>query len=170
MLYTAIVKNAGLIEGQWLITPQYTRVDGTAAPDQYALASNGIKPRAGDTVLCAESMNNFAHDPFRIFDDNGGACPIILATFEQLLTLALDLVVTGKVTLGTGSKKMVLGDDLQTWAQAKDAEIAALYTWAKTGTPPSGGAVDTGGIAPFPGTPAETNWNAAALSTKHTLD
>ena len=170
MIYSANVKQAGLETGQWLITPKYTRVDGTDAPDQTALAANGIKPVEGDIVLCAESRNAFSHEPFRTFDDNGGACPIIIAFFSQLMTMDIDLTITGKVILGTGSKKMVLGDDLQTWAQAKDAEIAALYTWAKTGTPPSGGAVDTGGIPPFLGTPSETNWNTASLSANHKID
>jgi hypothetical protein len=166
VIYSGKIVKAGLLTGQWVVTPQYTRVDGTIAPDITALSANGIELSKDDIVLCVESINSFDHGTSRIFDDNAGACPIIIATFEQLLTLALDLIVKGKVTLGTGSKKMVLGDPLQTWAQAKDAEIAALYTWAKTGVAPG----PTGGIAPFPGTPAETNWNTATLSENHHLD
>jgi hypothetical protein len=166
MIYSAIVQQAGASDNQWIITPQYTRVDGTAAPNQTALSANNIKPVAGDIVLCAESQNSFDHSTFRIFDDNAGACPIIIGVFSQLYTLDLDMTITGKVTLGTGSKKMVLGDPLQTWAQAKDAEIAALYAWAKTGVAPG----PTGGIAPFLGTPAETNWSTSTLSENHKLD
>jgi hypothetical protein len=166
MIYSAKVVQAGLITGQWVVTPQYTRYDGTIAADITALSADGIKPVAGDFVLCVESINSFDHGTSRIFDDNSGACPIIIAVFSQLLTTTDDVTITGKVTLGTGSKKMVLGNELQTWAQAKDAEIAALYTWAKTGVAPG----PTGGIVPFPGTPAETNWNTATLSENHKLD
>ena len=49
---------------------------------------------------------------------------------------------------------------------AKDAEIAALYAWGATGVAPG----PTGGIAPFPGTPAEVNWNSNNLSANHKLD
>jgi hypothetical protein len=172
MIYSAKVVQAGSASGQWVVSPQYTRVDGTDAPDQTALAGSGIKPVAGDIVLCADSRNSFDHSAFRIFDNNDGACPIIIAVFSQLLTRDLNLVITGdftakgKATLGEGSQKMVLGGDLETWAKAKDAEIAALYTWAATGVAPG----PTGGINPFPGTPPETNWNAATLSENHKLD
>lgn len=166
MIYSAKVVKAGDLTGQWIVSPQYTRVDGKPAPDQTALSGNGIKPVSGDIVLCADSQNSFDHSTFRIFDDNAGAFPIIIAVFSQLLTMDLDVTITGKVTLGTGSQKMVLGDDLQTWAQAKDAEIAALYAWAATGVAPG----PSGGIVPFPGTPAETNWDTNTLSQNHTVD
>lgn len=164
MIYSAIVKQAGIEEGQWIVSPQYTRDDGTPAPDQPALAANGIKPVANDIVLCAESQNSFDHSTFRKFDDNTGACPVIIAVFSQLMTLIDDVTITGKVTLGTGSKKMVLGDDLQTWAQKVDAALQALYTWGATGTGSSGS------IPPFSQSPALQPWNAATLSANHKLD
>ena len=164
MIYSARVVQAGLVAGQWIVTPQYTRIDGNNAPDITALSANGIKPVSGDFVLCVESINSFDHGTSRIFDDNSGACPIIIAVFSQLFTTTDDVTITGKVTLGTGSKKMVLGDDLQTWAQKVDAALQALYTWGALGTGASGS------IPAFPGTPALQPWNTAALSTKHKLD
>ena len=166
MIYSATIKQAGETAGTWVVTPLYTRVDGLSAPDIIALAANGIEPVAGDIVLCAESINPFDHSSVRSFDNNGGSCPVIIATFAELFTTLLDIVIKGKVTLGAGTYKMVLGDPLATWAQAKDAEIAALYAWGATGVAPGA----TGGIAPFPGTPTEVNWNANNLSTKHKLD
>jgi hypothetical protein len=166
MIYSAIVIGAGEDEGTWLVSPAYTRNDGLPAPDILALSADGIEPVENDIVLCAEGINPFDHSSVRSFDDNGGSNPIIIATFAQLFTTLCDMVIKGKVTLGEGTKKMVLGESLQTWAQAKDAEIQALYAWAATGVAPG----PTGGIAPFPGTPAETMWNTNTLSTKHTLD
>lgn len=166
MIYSATVKQAGTETGTWLVTPLYTRVDGQPAPDIIALAANGIEPVAGDIVLCAESINPFDHSSVRSFDDNGGSNPLIIATFAELFTTLLDIVIKGKTTLGTGTDPMVLGNALATWAQAKDAEIAALYVWGATGVAPG----PTGGIAPFPGTPAEVNWNANNLSENHKLD
>ena len=171
MLYTAIVQSQSIEDSnQWLIAPQYTHVDGQPAENIYALAANGIVPAVNDLVLCAESRNSFDQSTFRCFDDNGGACPIIIATYSDLLTLMLDFVLKGKMTLGAGSNPMVLGNKLATWAQNVDAAIQALYTWAKTGTPPSGGPVDTGGIPPFPGTPAYNAWDGSELSQNHKLD
>ena len=164
MIYSAEVIEAGTDEGTWIVTPAYTRIDGLPAPDIMALAANGIVPVVGDIVLCAEGINPFDHSSVRSFDDNGGANPIIIATFAQLFTTLCDMVVKGKMTLGAGTKKMVLGDALATWAAAKDAEIAALYKWGKTGT----GSV--GSIPAFPGTPAETNWSSSNLSSNHKLD
>lgn len=166
MIYSATIKQAGETTGTWVVTPLYTRVDGLPAPDILALAANGIEPVAGDIVLCAESINPFDHSSVRSFDDNGGSCPIIIATFAELFITLLDIVIKGKATLGAGTYKMVLGDPLATWAQAKDAEIAALYAWGATGVAPG----PTGGISPFPGTPAEVNWNANNLSANHKLD
>ena len=166
MIYSATIKQAGETAGTWIVTPLYTRVDGLPAPDILALAANGIEPVAGDIVLCAEGINPFDHSSVRSFDNNGGANPLIIATFAELFTTLCNMVVKGKMTLGLGTYKMVLGDPLATWAQAKDAEIAALYAWAATGVAPG----PTGGIAPFPGTPAETNWSSDNLSENHKLD
>src|SRR4030042_491015 len=44
--------------------------------------------------------------------------------------------------------------------------ISALDAWGATGVPPG----PTGGIAPFPGTPAAPVWEAATLSENHKLD
>ena len=166
MIYSATIIKAGDDAGTWIVSPAYTRNDGQPAPDILALSADKIVPAVNDIVLCAEGINPFDHSSVRSFDNNGGSNPIIIATYAQILETLCDMIIRGKVTLGQGSKKMVLGDDLQTWAQAKDSEIAALYAWAATGVAPG----PTGGINPFPGTPAETNWNTANLSSKHTLD
>ena len=166
MIYSATIKQAGETSGTWVVTPLYTREDGQPAPDILALAANGLEPVAGDIVLCAESINPFDHSSVRSFDNNGGSCPIIIATFAELFTTLLDIVIKGKATLGAGTDPMVLGNALATWAQAKDAEIAALYAWAATGVAPG----PAGGINPFPGTPAETNWSSDNLSENHKLD
>lgn len=166
MIYSATVKQAGTEAGTWLVTPLYTRIDGQSAPDITALAANGLEPVAGDIVLCAEGINPFDHSSVRSFDNNGGANPLIIATFAELITTLFDVVIKGKVKLGAGTYKMVLGDPLATWAQAKDAEIAALYAWGATGVAPG----PAGGINPFPGTPAPVNWNNNNLSANHKLD
>ena len=176
MIYSATVVQQGLFPDTWIVTPLYTHVDGQPANDIQALAGNGIVPQVGDMVLCAESINDKDHNSARRFDDNKGANPVIIAVFSQLITTEDDLTIQGnlivqknadiqgKATLGQGSKKMVLGDDLQTWAQNVDAAIQALYTWGATGTGASGS------IPPFPGSPAYNPWNTATLSQNHTLD
>lgn len=164
MIYSAKVKEKGLTAGTWTVTPHYTTDDGQTALDIIALAADGIEPIVGDVVLCAESINDFDHEKARDFDNNGGANPVIIAVFSQLFTTLCDMTIKGKVTLGTGSKKMVLGEELATWAAAKDAEIAALYAWGKTGTG------SAGSIPAFPGVPAETSWSSSNLSSKHKLD
>jgi hypothetical protein len=142
MIYSAEVKSQGLEQGTWKVAPAYIRVDGKPAPEIDALSANGIKPEVGDIVLCVESINGFEHNPVRSFDDNKGACPVIIATFADLLTMILDLTVTGKMTLGEGSKKMVLGDTIKTEVQKMIDQLKQLRqdfsTW--TPTPQDGGA------------------------------
>lgn len=166
MIYSATVIRTGLETGTWVVSPAYTRNDGQPAPDILALSADKIVPAVNDIVLCAESINPFDHSSVRSFDDNGGSNPIIIATFSELFTTLCNMIVKGKMTLGTGTMKMVLGDPLQTWAQAKDAEIQALYAWAATGVAPG----PTGGISPFPGTPPIISWDAGTLSANHKLD
>ena len=158
MIYSATVKKAGDVQGTWIVSPAYTRNDGLPAPDILALSADKIVPAVNDIVLCVEGINPFVHSSVRSFDNNGGSNPVIIATYAQILETLCDMIIRGKVTLGQGSKKMVLGDPLQTWAQAKDAELQALYTWAATATPP------------FPGTPALVNWDTNTLSANHKLD
>jgi hypothetical protein len=166
MIYSAIVKEAGTDAGTWLVTPQYTTDDGQTALDIVALAADGIEPVAGDVVLCAESINDIVHNKARVFDDNGGANPVIIAIFSALFTTLCDMTIKGKATLGAGTEKMVLGDSTATWAQKVDAAIQALYTWGAGGVAPG----PAGGISPFPGTPAAPVWAAANLSANHKLD
>ena len=172
MIYCAIVVKAGDEAGTWIISPSYTRNDGLQAPNILAIAANGITPSVSDVILCAEGINPFDHSSVRSFDDNGGANPIIIATYEETLSLALNLIiqqnlnVNGKTTLGQGTYKMILGDMLAAWAQAKDAEIQALYIWGATGAPPG----PTGGINPFPGVPLLAPWSSGNLSNNHKLD
>ena len=158
MIYAATVKGAGETAGTYLVTPHYTRVDGTTAPDIEALPGNGLTPADGDVVFCAEGINDFSQSMQMIFNDNGGAFPIIFASLAQLLVFSVAMQITGKVKLGQGGKKMLLGDDVQTWAQKVDAALSALYAWGATVTPP------------FPGTPALSPWPIAALSANHELD
>ena len=172
MIYSATVKQAGLKEGTWIVQPHYSRIDGQPAPTITSGTADGIVPAAGDIVLCAESINGTDHKSVRDFDNNGGAYPVIIGVFSQIFTTKCDVTIKGKATLGEGKKKMVLGDDLETWAKNVDAAIQALYTWAKTGAPPIPAVPGepTGGIAPFPGTPAYQAWQTATLSKNHTLD
>ena len=154
MIYSATIKQAGETTGTWVVTPLYTRVDGLPAPDIIALAANGIEPVAGDIVLCAESINPFDHSSVRSFDNNGGACPVIIATFAELITTLFDVVIKGKVTLGAGTYKMVLGDPLATWAQSVDMALSTIAGAA-------------GGVVPVI-TPSL--WQATNLSENHKLD
>lgn len=132
MIYSATIKQAGIEAGTWLVTPLYTREDGQPAPDILALAANGIEPVAGDIVLCAEGINPFDHSSVRSFDNNGGANPLIIATFAELFTTLCNMVikgtlnVNGKTTLGEGTYKMVLGDQLATWAKSVDTALSTL--------------------------------------------
>lgn len=166
MIYAATVKGQGQTAGTFLVTPQYSRVDGTDAPDIEALPVNGLEPEIGDTVFCAEGINDFSQSMQMLFNDNGGAFPLIIASLAQMLVYSIAMQITGRVKLGQGGKKMLLGDTVQTWAQAVDAALQALYAWGATGVAPG----PTGGIAPFPGTPALQSWPTDALSTKHELD
>jgi len=164
MTYTAIVKKQGTLANTWIITPKYTRIDGQNAIDLTALSADGIVPKINDIVLCTESLNDAKHNSVRIFDNNGGASPVIVGVFSQLITTNCDITIQGKTTLGTGNKKMVLGDDLATWASKVDAALSALYAWGATGTGSSGS------IPPFPGTPALSPWQSTNLSDNHKLD
>jgi hypothetical protein len=167
MIYAAKVQGQGQTAGTYKVTPQYTRVDGTDAPDIEALPVFGLEPEPGDIVFCAEGINDFSQSMQMIFNDNGGAFPLIIASLEQVLVFSLStLQIKGKVKLGDGGKKMLLGDTVQTWAQSVDAALQALYAWGATGVAPG----VTGGINPFSQSPALQSWPTDALSIKHELD
>ena len=167
MIYAAKIKGEGQTAGTYLVTPQYTRVDGTDAPDIEALPVFGLEPEPGDMVFCAEGINDFSQSMQMIFNDNGGAFPLIIASLEQVLVFSfMTLQLKGNVKLGEGGKKMLLGDTVQTWAQSVDAALQALYTWGATGVAPG----PTGGINPFSQSPALQSWPTDALSVKHELD
>ena len=163
MIYAATAHGKGTTEGTYIVTPHYSRIDGTDAPNIEALPINGLTPAEGDIVFCAETINDFSQSMQMIFNDNGGAYPIIFASLAQLLVFSVAMQITGKVTLGQGGKKMLLGETVQTWAQSVDAALSALYTWGATGA-------GSGGIAPFPQVPALSPWSTDALSKNHTLD
>jgi hypothetical protein len=165
MIFAATVKGEGVTQGTYLVAPHYSRVDGTDAPDIESLPINGLTPADGDVVFCAEGINDFSQSTQMIFNNNGGAFPIMFASLAQLLVFSVAMQITGKVTLGQGGKKMLLGETVQTWAQAVDAALNALYAWGATGSPPP-----NGGIVPFPGLPALQAWNTDALSENHELD
>jgi hypothetical protein len=167
MIYAAKVQGRGQTEGTWKVAPQYTRVDGTDAPEIEAFSLNGLEPETGDTVFCAEGINDFSQSMQMLFNDNGGAFPLIIASLEQMLIFSLvSLQIKGKVKLGQGGKKMLLGETVQTWAQSVDAALQALYAWGATGVAPG----LTGGINSFSGSPALQSWSADALSVNHELD
>ena len=167
MIYAAKVQGRGQTEGTYKVTPQYTRVDGTDAPDIEALPVFGLEPEPGDMVFCAEGINDFSQSMQMIFNDNGGAFPLIIASLEQVLVFSfMTLQLKGNVKLGEGGKKMLLGDTVQTWAQSVDAALQALYAWGATGVAPG----PTGGINPFSQSPALQSWPTDALSVKHELD
>lgn len=167
MIYAAKVKKKGMTAGTYSVSPQYTRVDGTNADDIEAYPINGLEPAIGDMVLCAEGMNDFSRSMQMIFNDNGGAFPLIIASFEQVLVFSLiSLQLKGKIKLGQGGKKMLLGETVQTWAQSVDAALQALYAWGATGVAPG----PTGGINPFSQSPALQSWSTGALSVNHELD
>ena len=160
MIYCATVKSEGTDAGTWTVSPAYTRVDGQQAPDIIALAVNGIVPEIGDIVLCAEGINPFDHSSVKSFDNNGGANPLIIGTFEQLLTTLCnvvikgDLTVEGGATLGLGTFKMVLGESLATWAQSVDLALSTLSSAAGNYVP----------------TIVPSVWLSANLSNNHKLD
>lgn len=164
MIFAATVQGEGVTAGTYLVKPHYTRVDGSDAPNIEALPVSGLVPTKDDVVFCAEGINDFLQSKQMIFNDNGGAFPIIIASLAQILVFAVSMQITGKVTLGQGGKKMLLGDDVQTWAQKVDAALQALYTWGGTGTGAGGS------IPPFSGAPALQAWSTAALSANHQLD
>lgn len=167
MIYAAIVRGEGQTDGAWKVAPQYTRVDGSDAPEIEALALNGLEPQIGDTVFCAEGINDFSQSMQMIFNDNGGAFPLIIASLEQMLVFSLvSMQIKGKIKLGEGGKKMLLGETVQTWAQSVDAALQALYAWGATGVAPG----PTGGINPFSQTPPLQTWSTDALSINHELD
>jgi hypothetical protein len=126
MIYSAKVIKAGDVQGTWIVSPAYTRNDGQPAPDILALSAYKIVPAVNDIVLCAESINPFDHSSVRSFDDNGGSNPIIIATYAQILETLCDMIIRGKVTLGQGSEKMVLGNSLETWAKSVDTALSTL--------------------------------------------
>mgnify|MGYP001178320835 FL=1 len=166
MIYAAKVQGRGQTEGTWKVAPQYTRVDGTDAPEIEAFALNGLEPEIGDTVFCAEGINDFSQSMQMIFNDNGGAFPLIFASLAQTLVYSMAMHLTGKIQLGQGGKKMLLGETVQTWAQSVDAALQALYAWGATGVAPG----PTGGINPFSQSPALQSWPTDALSVNHELD
>jgi hypothetical protein len=158
MIYAATVQGEGVTAGTYIVQPHYTHVDGVDAPVIEALPVNGLVPAKDDIVFCAEGMNDFLQSSQMIFNDNGGAFPLIIASLAQLLVFSVAMQIAGKVKLGQGGKKMLLGDTVQTWAQKIDAALTALYAWGATVSPP------------FPGTPALQPWSTAALSQNHELD
>lgn len=142
MIYAATIKGKGITEGTYLVTPHYTRVDGTDAPDIEALPVNGLIPETDDIVFCIEGINDFEQAIQMIFNDNGGAFPLIIASLAQVLVYAIDMQIKGKVKLGDGGKKMVLGDTAKTEIQKLIDQIKQLRqdfsTW--TPVPQDGGA------------------------------
>jgi hypothetical protein len=135
MIYAATVKGEGVTAGTYLVQPHYTRVDGTDAPEIEALTVNGLTPDTDDIVFCIEGMNDFAQAIQMIFNDNGGAFPLIFASLAQVLVYSIDMQIKGKVKLGDGSKKMVIGDEIKTQLQKVLDQLSQLRTDFSTWTP-----------------------------------
>ena len=76
------------------------------------------------------------------------------------------MTLLGKLKLGDGTYKMLLGEELKAWCQAVDNALNALYNWGATGVAPG----PTGGISPFPKTPALVAWSDNNMSSNHKLD
>ena len=172
MIYAAKVKSEGQTQGTFIVTPQYTRVDGTDAQDIEALPVFGLEPEIGDVVFCAEGINDFSQAMQMIFNDNGGAYPLIIASLEQVLVFSLStLQIKGKVKLGDGGKKMVLGDTIKTEVQKMIDQITQLRQDFASWTPVAqdGGAalktVITAGFAMKPDADL-----SEILSDNHELD
>ena len=155
MTYSATIKGKGILENTWIITPIYTRVDGKNAPDLTAISADGIVPQINDIVLCTESINDIDHNSARSYDDNRGANPVIIGVFSQLYTTKCDVTIQGKATLGTGSMKMVRGEDLATWAQAVDTALQIIQAAAGSDVVPAITA---------------SSWQSTNLSSNHRLD
>ena len=79
MIYAATVLSPGVTPNTFMVAPQYSRVDGTDALPIEALPVSGLVPTIGDTVFCAEGLNDFLQSKQMIFNDNGGAFPLIIA-------------------------------------------------------------------------------------------
>jgi hypothetical protein len=167
MIYAAEVISAGILNPDaFVVQPKYTRIDGVDALTIEALPINGLYPTVGDIVFCAEGINDFDQETQLIINDNGGAYPLIFATLASPIVYKIDMTLLGKMILGEGTEPMVLGDSLKAWCQGIDNALSALYQWAATGVAPG----PTGGISPFPGTPALVAWSDDNLSENHKLD
>lgn len=171
MIYAATVKGEGVTTGTYLVKPHYTRIDGSDAPNIEALPISGLVPETDDVVFCAEGINDFTQSLQMIFNDNGGAFPLIFGSLAQMLTYSVDMQIKGKVTLGEGGEKMILGDTIKTEIQKLIDQVKQLRqdftTW--TPVPNDGGAalkaVISAGFALKPDADL-----AEILSENHELD
>jgi hypothetical protein len=154
MIFAATIKGQGTTAGTFLVTPLYTRIDGIDAPDIEALPVNGLVPANGDVVYCAEGINDFAPSIQLLINENGGAFPLIFASLAVSLVYTPDIQFKGKITLGEGGKKMVLGDDLAIWAQSVDSALTTL-------------AAAVGKVLPAI---VASTWQTTNLSENHKLD
>lgn len=171
MIYAAEIISAGIINPDaFVVQPKYTRIDGIDALEIEALPISGLFPSVGDIVFCAEGINDFEQSVQQIINKDGGAFPLIFASLASPIIYQIDMTLLGKLILGEGTYAMLLGEKMKAWCEAVDNALTALYNWAATGTPPSGGPTDTGGIPPFPGTPALVAWSDDNMSSNHKLD
>jgi hypothetical protein len=165
MIYAATIVSAGVINPDaFVVKPQYTRIDGTDALNIEALPLSGLFPTVGDVVFCAESINDFEQSMQQIINQNGGAFPLIFASLASPIIFKVDMTLLGKLVLGEGTYKMLLGEKMKAWSQAVDNALSALYQWGALGTGASGS------IPAFPGTPALVAWSDDNMSDNHLLD
>ena len=162
--FSAEVIKAGDDAGTWLVRPRITEVDAQNAIDLVALSADGLKPVAGDVVFCVETLNDYEHTAQQRINNPMGATLIIVGTFAEIVNFS------GKVVLGAGTYKMVLGEKLGAWAAKVDASINALYLYLQSVQAPPG---TLGGplVPVFSGTPAPGTWvNSDNLSQRNKLD
>ncbi|MBN2401985.1 MAG: hypothetical protein JXN64_06275 [Spirochaetes bacterium] len=156
MIYAAEIISTGIINPDaFIVQPKYTRIDGVDALTIEALPINGLYPGVGDIVFCAEGINDFNQEIELLINDNGGAFPLIFATLVSPIVYKIDMQLLGKMTLGEGSSKMVLGEALAAWAQSVDTALSIIQGAAGSDYVP---------------TITASEWQDNILSENHKLD
>lgn len=163
MNYAAEVIKAGDNPGEWIVQPFITETDGKDAAKRSAFSADSIKPAIGNYVFCIESWNNSEFEFQQRINDPSGANVVIVGVFADELTrdatlnILKNLNVKGKAALGAATQKMVLGDNLATYAAKIDAAFAAINSWGAGVTPP---------LPPL----VLPVWSPTNLSQNHKLD
>ena len=170
MIYAATVISAGVKNSSaFVVKPKYTRIDGTDALNIEALPLSGLLPSVGDIVFCAENINDFDQETQQLINKNMGAFPLIFASLASPIIYQVDFTLLGKMVLGEGTYKMVLGDALEDWLINTLKTYIDSHVHVYQGTAVVGGVSGTSAgttNAPLPPLTAPTG----ILSENHTLD